>query len=172
MDIEMYNRKQNEKEIDFDYNKSLENTMDGFEDIKGVKSLVTEEGLRDWLMQSINRKFDKMPEQRPFMMRENVYKMLKETDHLVNTMPVGNKRRPKTAVRKKSGDQLKTNMTKDQVDEILAIKTPNHRSLEPRTVEGGVPFTSPRAKSLQKRVYINKPVKMQSFLNSPASVSR
>ena len=50
IDIEMYNRKQNEKEIDFDYNKSLENTMDGFEDIKGVKSLVTEEGLRDWLM--------------------------------------------------------------------------------------------------------------------------
>ena len=49
-DIEMYNRKQNPKEIDFEYNKSLEATMDGFETVAGVKSLVTEEGLRDWLM--------------------------------------------------------------------------------------------------------------------------
>lgn len=89
----MYNRKQNPKEIDLDYNKSLEQTMDGFESVQGVKSLVTEEGLRDWLMQTINRKFDQMPDQRPFMMRENCYKVLKESDHLVKTQPIGQKRR-------------------------------------------------------------------------------
>jgi hypothetical protein len=61
-DCEFYTPKDNETEFSFDYNKQISAQMDGFDSVKSSSTLVTEEGLRDWLMQSIGRKYDQMPE--------------------------------------------------------------------------------------------------------------
>jgi hypothetical protein len=92
--------------------------MDDYESVRNVTNLVTEEGLRDWLLQSINRKFEKLPEQKPFLMPKEVYSFLKQYEP---------KERPATSMSGKPKHVPKAQVTREDIEEARSVQSPNFK---------------------------------------------
>mmetsp|Transcript_29278 Transcript_29278/g.52391 ORF Transcript_29278/g.52391 Transcript_29278/m.52391 type:complete len:498 (-) Transcript_29278:859-2352(-) len=132
------------QDFDPDYLKKLAAHMDDARTIKKGVPPVTEEGLRDWCQQSINRFFKVIPESRPFMMPEPVFKFLKESQEIEYYKKTGKPFSQSAAPPKK--------LSEAERDRILSIGKVKFKNLEARTSEGGIPFMNPKEREAEKRL--------------------
>lgn len=132
------------QDFDPEYLKRIAAQMDDSRTVKKGVPPVTEEGLRDWCQQSINRYFKVMPETRPFMLPEPVYRFLKDSSDIEFYKKTGKVFSQSAAPPKKLSDAER--------DRILSIGKVKFKKLEARTVEGGIPFMSPKERESEKRL--------------------
>ncbi|CAG9318983.1 unnamed protein product [Blepharisma stoltei] len=76
-EYETFTRKQ---ELDIDYWKHNQNLIETVSSIDSQEPVITEECLNNWVKQSLNLKYKRLPQCRPFLMAPKIYSFLKEVE--------------------------------------------------------------------------------------------
>ncbi|CAG9333404.1 unnamed protein product [Blepharisma stoltei] len=156
-ECETFTRKQ---ELDYPYWRSLLHEIESDSNRNSADPAMTEEMLYNWIKQSLNLKFKKVPAQRPLMLSPKIYNYLREVECKTNKgglITVGTSER-----RVKTLDEINREISRERI---------HVRDLTPKYVRGQR-FRSPRsskniiesAESL--RNYSNEKEKNKKYFNT------